>query len=150
MANRTVFWYLRDYEGLEILGLRAGCSNPVDTISAELIHWLRNGPQSVSVGPFCNVFVIIMVIKRNRRSMAALCTSLGLSSMHTVDVEHCTICHGLIIKHKWTGYRVSCHAICTFWYIYVYLYRYSGDTIPVDRLVHKWVKIRRFSFIKLR
>lgn len=46
VANHTVFQYLRDYEGLEILGLRAGCKSPVVTISSELIHWLRNGPQS--------------------------------------------------------------------------------------------------------
>ncbi|KAL4068530.1 hypothetical protein V8B97DRAFT_2024779 [Scleroderma yunnanense] len=102
VANHTVFQYLRDFEGLETLGLRADCRNPVVTISAESIHWLRNGPQSSG----------------NCRSMAALCTSLGLQSMTTVDVEHRTICHGLIIKHA------------DDWSIV-----YSADTVPVNRLV---------------
>ncbi|KAI6010112.1 hypothetical protein EDC04DRAFT_3072447 [Pisolithus marmoratus] len=110
IANHTVFQYLRDYDGLETLGLQAGSSNPVVWIPADAIHWLKSSPSEESN-------------RNGSRSWyttahADLCASLGLRSLQTVDVEHRTLCHGLIIKH------------IDDWSIV-----YSGDTVPVHRLV---------------
>lgn len=110
VANHTVFQYLRDYDGLETLGLQSGSNNPVVLIPVDALHWLKS---SHSEGSSRNA---------SRSWYAAthadLCASLGLRSLQTVDVEHRTLCHGLIIKHA------------DDWSIV-----YSGDTVPVDRLV---------------
>ncbi|KAI6010107.1 beta-lactamase-like protein [Pisolithus marmoratus] len=103
IANHMVFQYLRDYDGFETLGLQSGSSNPVVWIPADAIHWLKSSPSEGS--------------NRNG-SRHDLCASLGLRSLQTVDVEHCTLRHGLIIKHT------------DDWSIV-----YSGDTVPVHRLV---------------
>ncbi|KAI6012153.1 hypothetical protein BKA83DRAFT_4370844 [Pisolithus microcarpus] len=110
VANYTVFQYLRDYDSLEMLGLQNGSDNPVMLIPADAIHWLKSSHSEGS--------------NRNgsrpwyATAHADLCTSLGLRSLQTVDVEHRTLCHGLIIKHT------------DDWSIV-----YSGDTVPVHRLV---------------
>ncbi|KAI6104184.1 hypothetical protein F5141DRAFT_1189708 [Pisolithus sp. B1] len=95
VANHTVFQYLRDYDSLEMLGLQTGSNNP------DAIHWLKSSPSEGYAAIH-----------------ADLCASLGLRSLQTVDVEHRTLCHGLIIKHT------------DDWSIV-----YSGDTVPVHRLV---------------
>ncbi|KAI5988833.1 beta-lactamase-like protein [Pisolithus marmoratus] len=110
IANHTVFQYLCDYDGLETLGLQSGSSNPVVWIPADAIHWPKSSPSEGSN-------------RNGSRSWyttphADLCASLGLRSLQTVDVEHRTLCHGLIIKH------------IDDWSIV-----YSGDTVPVHRLV---------------
>ncbi|KAG6330075.1 hypothetical protein ID866_9015 [Astraeus odoratus] len=112
VAHHSVFQYLRDYEGLERLGLQTGSSNPVITVSAEAIHWTkgisqstleeacRGGPKSgLVLYPMLQLALTFKGYARLLGTVANLCASLGLRSLQTIDVEHRTLCHGLIIKH---------------------------------------------------
>lgn len=64
-----------------------------------------------------------------------MCTSLGLESFQSVDVTHRTSCHGAILKHTdgWSIVQVSARLQLHF--VLTVPSRYSGDTIPTQKLV---------------
>jgi ribonuclease Z len=65
-----------------------------------------------------------------------LCRTLGLQSFATVDVAHTAKCHGVIMKHMdgWSIVFVRISLLLSKSQVAPAL-RFSGDTIPSDRLV---------------
>ncbi|KAF9220720.1 hypothetical protein BS17DRAFT_797508 [Gyrodon lividus] len=110
VGNHQVFLYLREYAGLEELGLSRGSKNPVTPILVDVIHWANNSFPSNRLGHEASRDSIL--------ALRDLCVTLGLESLRSVDVSHRTTCHGVIIKHT-DGWSIV----------------YSGDTVPTQKLV---------------
>lgn len=110
ISNRMVFLYLRDYNALEELGFSEDARARVVPILSDEIHWRNKGRGGWNYSDQDQ--------KGSRLAAGALCKTLGLQRINTVDVEHRARCHGLIIKHL-DGWSVV----------------FSGDTIPTQKLV---------------
>ncbi|KAG2355809.1 hypothetical protein BDR07DRAFT_1425171 [Suillus spraguei] len=109
VSNRMVFLYLRDHNALEELGFSEDARARVVPILSDEIHWRKKGRGSWNYGDQDQ--------KESRLAAGALCKTLGLQKINTVDVEHRVRCHGLIVKHL-DGWSVV----------------FSGDTIPTQKL----------------
>lgn len=110
ISNRMVFLYLRDYNALEELGFSEDARARVIPILSDEIHWQNKGRGGRNHGDQDQ--------KGSRLAAEALCKTLRLQKINTVDVEHRARCHGLIIKHL-DGWSVV----------------FSGDTVPTQKLV---------------
>jgi ribonuclease Z len=110
ISNRMVFLYLRDYNALEELGFSEDAQARVVPILSDEIHWRNKGRGGRNYGDQDQ--------KESKLAAEALCKTLGLQKIHTVDVEHRARCHGLIVKHL-DGWSVV----------------FSGDTVPTQKLV---------------
>ncbi|KAG1792699.1 uncharacterized protein HD556DRAFT_1293433 [Suillus plorans] len=110
ISNRMVFLYLRDYNALEELGFSEDARARVVPILSDEIHWRNKGRGGWNYGDQDQ--------KGSRLAAGALCKTLGLQKINTVDVEHRARCHGLIVKHL-DGWSVV----------------FSGDTVPTQKLV---------------
>ncbi|KAG1723801.1 hypothetical protein EDB19DRAFT_1915912 [Suillus lakei] len=110
ISNRMVFLYLRDYNALEELGFSEDARARVVPILNDEIHWRNKGRGGCNHGDQDQT--------GSRLAAGALCKTLGLQKINTVDVEHRARCHGLIVKHL-DGWSVV----------------FSGDTVPTQKLV---------------
>ncbi|KAG1876634.1 hypothetical protein DFJ58DRAFT_865981 [Suillus subalutaceus] len=112
ISNRMIFLYLRDYNALEELGFSEDARARVIPILSDEIHWRNKGRGGWNYGDQDQKGWV------SRLAAGALCKTLGLQKINTVDVEHRARCHGLIVKHL-DGWSVV----------------FSGDTVPTQKLV---------------
>ncbi|EIW77124.1 hypothetical protein CONPUDRAFT_139171 [Coniophora puteana RWD-64-598 SS2] len=100
VANGNIVQYLREYSELESLGLYERPNGVIPVYSDNICQKLEP-PPPYWVDP-----------------AEAVCKSLGLRRISTVEVDHRAWCHGVVIEHN-DGWSIV----------------YSGDTVPTENLV---------------
>ncbi|KAI0317320.1 hypothetical protein OF83DRAFT_1083676 [Amylostereum chailletii] len=115
VAGFAVQLYLREYSNLEDFGFAdlPTSEKGIITIINDHVHYKRTLPDSKPS------FDAWKSPENSRVAVQALCNTLGLESLRTVDVAHRTKAHGLIMTHR-DGWRLV----------------YSGDTMPTQKLVN--------------
>ncbi|RXW24848.1 hypothetical protein EST38_g1005 [Candolleomyces aberdarensis] len=124
---RTVHLSLREMQALEYLGIQdispsesmePDSGNGVIPIMSEALHFKRPGVYTYS-GPWgIGGTEPWLDVNRSTANAAALCQSLGLDKMSTVDMIHGTKCYGLVLSHH-EGWSIV----------------FSGDTESSENLV---------------